>query len=115
MAVCGLPEKVEAHTKYMAHLALDIMDATTELEPIDGEKVVTTCGINCGEIVTGVIGKRMPRYCLFGKLSTGLTTRSSGQPLMSISFQPGDTVNLTSRCESTGIKGKINVSNSAYE
>lgn len=42
MAVCGLPEKVEAHTKYMAHLALDIMDATNELEPIDGEKVVVS-------------------------------------------------------------------------
>jgi hypothetical protein len=27
----------------------------------------------------------------------------------------GDTVNLTSRCETTGIKGKINLSEYAYE
>jgi guanylate cyclase soluble subunit beta len=91
MAVCGLPEKVQYHTKHICRLALDIMDTTQDMYYME-DKIVVTCGINSGEIVTGVIGKRMPRYCLFG-----------------------DTVNLTSRCESTGIKGKINVSEFACE
>uniref|UniRef100_A0A1B0AJV4 Guanylate cyclase domain-containing protein n=1 Tax=Glossina pallidipes TaxID=7398 RepID=A0A1B0AJV4_GLOPL len=51
-----------------------------------------TIGIHSGEVVTGVIGNRVPRYCLFG-----------------------NTVNLTSRTETTGIPGRINVSEVTYK
>ncbi|XP_054709218.1 guanylate cyclase soluble subunit beta-1-like [Uloborus diversus] len=91
MAVSGLPEPCESHAKCIARLALDIMDLSKEVFTEDGDPVKVTIGIHSGEAVTGVIGKRMPRYCLFG-----------------------NTVNLTSRTETTGEPGKINVSDDAY-
>ncbi|XP_036366551.1 guanylate cyclase soluble subunit beta-1 isoform X2 [Octopus sinensis] len=92
MAVSGLPELCETHAKCIAHLALDLMDISHELSDPCGNPMVITIGIHTGEVVTGVIGKRMPRYCLFG-----------------------NTVNLASRTETTGVKGRINISNSTYK
>lgn len=91
MAVSGLPEPCETHAKCIAHLALDLMDISYGLTDPDGNPLVITIGIHTGEVVTGVIGKKMPRYCLFG-----------------------NTVNLASRTETTGVKGKINVSEYTY-
>lgn len=115
MAVSGLPEACDSHARHINKLALDIQDLakTIKLEEYTGiktrsnsdsnsnvemtqmdqcEHLRVTIGIHCGEVVTGVIGKRTPRYCLFG-----------------------NTVNLTSRCETTGKKGTINVSHDVYE
>ncbi|KAL0273326.1 UNVERIFIED_CONTAM: hypothetical protein PYX00_006019 [Menopon gallinae] len=91
MAVSGLPEPCTTHARCMARLALDMMDLGKEVL-FDGQPVKITIGIHSGEVVTGVIGHRMPRYCLFG-----------------------NTVNLTSRTETTGAPGRINVSEDAYK
>ncbi|RWS31955.1 soluble guanylyl cyclase beta subunit-like protein [Leptotrombidium deliense] len=92
MAVSGLPEPCESHARCIARLALDIMDLSRNVKTEDVDGVQVTIGIHSGEVVTGVIGKRMPRYCLFG-----------------------NTVNLTSRTETTGQAGKINVSEDTYK
>ncbi|KAK6976642.1 guanylate cyclase soluble subunit beta-1-like isoform X1 [Biomphalaria glabrata] len=92
MAVSGLPEKCDDHARSIARLALDFMDISKDLKDPTGEQIMITIGIHSGEVVTGVIGKKMPRYCLFG-----------------------NTVNLTSRTETTGEKGKVNVSEYAYK
>ena len=40
MAVCGLPEKNDFHTKYICRVALDIIDSSKDIETINGQKVV---------------------------------------------------------------------------
>lgn len=91
MAVSGLPEACKDHARSIARLALDMMAISKHILDPTGNNVMITIGIHSGEVMTGVIGKRMPRYCLFG-----------------------NTVNLTSRTETNGVKGRINVSDSAY-
>uniref|UniRef100_A0A674DVK8 Guanylate cyclase soluble subunit beta-1 n=1 Tax=Salmo trutta TaxID=8032 RepID=A0A674DVK8_SALTR len=90
MTVSGLPEPCTHHAQSICHLALDMMEIAGQVK-VDDEPVQITIGIHTGEVVTGVIGQRMPRYCLFG-----------------------NTVNLTSRTETTGEKGKINISEYTY-
>ncbi|XP_067000206.1 guanylate cyclase soluble subunit beta-1 [Anabrus simplex] len=90
MTVSGLPEPCTDHARCIARLALDMMDLAGGIY-VDDHPVKITIGIHSGEVVTGVIGHRMPRYCLFG-----------------------NTVNLTSRTETTGEPGRINVSEDTY-
>ncbi|XP_055923667.1 guanylate cyclase soluble subunit beta-1 [Eupeodes corollae] len=91
MAVSGLPDPCEDHAKCIARLALDMMDMAKNVN-MGPNPMQITIGIHSGEVVTGVIGNRVPRYCLFG-----------------------NTVNLTSRTETTGVAGKINVSEETYK
>ncbi|XP_066913119.1 guanylate cyclase soluble subunit beta-1-like isoform X3 [Clytia hemisphaerica] len=91
MCVSGLPIKSNLHAHNIAHLALDMMKISKDVK-VGDKNIVITIGIHSGEVVAGVIGKRLPRYCLFGNC-----------------------VNLTSRTETTGVKGKINVSEVTYE
>jgi len=91
MTASGLPVRCSNHAQVICTLALDMMDAANELS-VKGKNISVTFGIHSGEVVAGVIGQRMPRYCLFG-----------------------NSVNLTSRTETTGLKGFINLTEDTYQ
>jgi class 3 adenylate cyclase len=92
MAVCGLPKPCPDHAVKMARMALRMIAATEEYGLENGLDLQLRIGINSGPVIAGVIGTSKFIYDLWG-----------------------DTVNLASRMESTGVPGQIQVTRSVYE
>lgn len=84
MAVSGAPDINPLHAEHAADLALRI---TKKVKALNLQDVAIKIGIHSGPVVAGVVGLKVPRYCLFG-----------------------DTVNTASRMESSGEEFKIQVS-----
>ncbi|CAF1599336.1 unnamed protein product [Adineta ricciae] len=92
MVVSGLPtSNGDLHAREIARLSLALLNAVLNfrIRHRPDKKLLLRIGIHSGPCVAGVVGLRMPRYCLFG-----------------------DTVNTASRMESNGKALRIHVSSS---
>lgn len=92
MLAGGIPLHRDDHAQAVADVSMEMIAALDRLNAANGTELKMRIGINTGPIVAGVIGKRKFTYDLWG-----------------------DTVNLASRMESSGMAGVIHVSESTYQ
>ncbi|KAL9911404.1 speract receptor isoform 1-T8 [Glossina fuscipes fuscipes] len=95
MVVSGLPiRNNDIHAAEIASMSLHLLNAVSEfkIRHRPDNKLLLRIGIHTGPVCAGVVGLKMPRYCLFG-----------------------DTVNTASRMESNGVPLKIHCSRQCKE
>ncbi|MEM9008968.1 MAG: adenylate/guanylate cyclase domain-containing protein, partial [Cyanobacteria bacterium P01_F01_bin.86] len=92
MLAGGLPISRPDHADAAALMALDMQQAMEEFTRPDGTPFHLRIGLNTGPVIAGVIGVRKFAYDLWG-----------------------DTVNIASRMETTGLPDRIQVTPEVYE
>lgn len=95
MVSSGIPKRIgDRHASEMALMSLDILSGVGSfvMRHLPRVPMRIRIGLHSGPAVSGIVGKKMPRYCLFG-----------------------DTINTASRMESTGLPQRIHISPTTYD
>jgi adenylate cyclase len=91
MVVSGVPVARQDHAAALLRLGIDMLDKAKHMHDPNGGNVFIRIGIASGPVVAGVVGMKKFFYDVWG-----------------------DTVNVASRMESTGVPGRIQVAPETY-
>uniref|UniRef100_A0A8C7CR64 Guanylate cyclase n=1 Tax=Oncorhynchus kisutch TaxID=8019 RepID=A0A8C7CR64_ONCKI len=101
MVASGLPQRNgNRHAVDISRMALDILAfmGTFQLRHLPGLPVWIRIGMHSGPCAAGVVGIKMPRYCLFGDtVNTASSMESTGHPLRIHVSQP--TISILQRTD----------------
>jgi adenylate cyclase len=92
MAVAGAPDPRSDHAGAAVTLALAMVDVVGDVRASTGVPIEVRVGVGSGPVVGGVIGQRRLLFDLWG-----------------------DTVNLASRMESSGVAGRVQIAESTRD
>ncbi len=92
MAASGLPQITDDHAERVVRAALKMQDFIKSNRALFRVKWQMRAGVHTGNVVAGVVGSKKFTYDIWG-----------------------DTVNIASRMESSGVPGYVNISAATYE
>jgi adenylate cyclase len=92
IVVSGVPVERPDHATALIQFAIEMLNVAAQIHDLHGHSLSIRIGLASGPVVAGVVGTKKFFYDVWG-----------------------DTVNIASRMESTGLPGRIQVSSGTYE